>query len=133
MSTIFRLLFFLLTTTFTLSQLTNSSIHVKTNHLETHPHTLQDFKDQLAGKPVAGYCERDLTNLYTISNRHWCYRGKDNLIIFYVNVTFGVGVKANYSFDLPSNFGLGGYSLMDGEIQVTEKANLANTRELNFW
>jgi len=56
-----------------------------------------------------------MTNLYHVSNRHFCHTSTKTLIVFYVNVTFSVSVKsANYSFDLPSNFGLGGCSYMDG-------------------
>ena len=31
--------------------LPNATIFVKTNHLVHHPHSLQDFKDELAGEP----------------------------------------------------------------------------------
>ena len=129
-----KLLILLAFTSIALCLLPNATIKVKTNHLTTHPHTLQDFKNQLAGPPKSGYCEKSRSNLYYISNRYWCGGSTNNLIIFYVNVTFAVGVSAaNYSFDLPSNFGLGGYSMMDGEAKVVEKANIQSSRELNFW
>ena len=113
-----KLLFLTLATSLAICILPNSTIYVKTNNLNATPHELQDFKDQLAGKPKPGYCERKLNNLYYVSNKAWCGGSTDRNIVYYVNVTFSLAVgKHNYSFTLPSNFGFGGISMIDGVIK----------------
>jgi len=74
------------------------------------------FKAHMQSEPTQGYCERnDLNNMNQVSNQAICGGSKRD-IAFHFTVEFSVNQAALYSFKVPTDFGFGGYSLMDGVV-----------------
>ena len=82
-------------------------------------HALENFellKDALRRKPSAGYCEAVVSDMLSVSNQALC-DGSSEFVGYYFRTSFPVqnnGTK--YSFRLPTDFGWGGVSILDGRI-----------------
>ncbi len=107
------------------------SIYFKTVFLGSNPNTLEEFRKELAVESTDGYCERSLQNMNHISNHNVCAGGKNN-IAFQYKVTFSSDDTREISFKVPSDFGYGGYSLMDGEVMKEYRKDMWKKDPLAF-
>jgi hypothetical protein len=93
------------------------------------------LKAAMQKKPSKGYCEKIVPSMAKVSNRILC-GGVNRNVGYYYKVSFPVGENGTqYSFKLPTDFGLGGVSILDGKIMKQESKDIWNSgraTQLNF-
>jgi hypothetical protein len=94
-------------------------MYVKT--VKFSKNTIENFDElqsELQKKSPKGYCERAVNHMLAVSNRRICKsRSPTNRNIgSYYRTVFPVSRRATYTFRVPTDFGHGGMSLIDGKI-----------------
>jgi len=81
-----------------------------------------------------GYCQKDMNNMNSVSNQRIC-GGVARDIGFYFKVDFSVDARRLVSFTIPTDFGFGGISVLDGEVQKNYGSDMwsgGRATQLNF-
>ena len=60
-----------------------------------------------------------------MSNQALCGKGaSDSNIGYYYRIVFPVGEEATYSFKTPTDFGNGGFSVLDGDFKAFDATDI---------
>jgi hypothetical protein len=95
----------------------DSVIFIKTVGFKKNTITyIEELKEKMAQKSGKGYCERVVENMLQVSNKALC-KGVNRDVGYYYKITFPVCEDGTtYGFKVPTDFGRGGLSMMDGKI-----------------
>lgn len=103
----------------------DSTISVKTVSFNKNAIShLGALKKAMERKSTKGYCEKIVPAMSKVSNKQLC-GGVNRNVGYYYKVNFPVGEdKTKYAFKLPTDFGLGGLSILDGKIMKQESKDI---------
>jgi len=113
---------------------TKSQIFVKTfpfrkNVMENY----NTFLQQVKVKSGKGYCEKLVNSMTQVSNQKLCAsKVSKNIGYFYVIVFYVKHNKLVYEFDLPTDFGNGGFAIMDEKMVRQFKATRPRDGGMDF-
>lgn len=124
------------TTTYVYKKPMNAIISVKTVKFNKNAiKYLGDLKEAIEKKPTKGYCEKIVPSMAQVSNQKLC-GGVNRNVGYYYKVSFPVGENGTqYNFRMPTDFGLGGVSILDGKIMKQESKDIwqsGRATQLNF-
>jgi len=93
------------------------------------------LKSAMQKQSQKGYCKKVVPSMAQVSNKKLC-GGVNRNVGYYYKVSFPVGQNGTeYSFRLPTDFGLGGVSMLDGKIMKQESKDIwssGRATNLNF-
>jgi hypothetical protein len=124
------------TTTYVYKKPMDAVISVKTVKFNKNAiKYLGDLKSAMQKKSTRGYCEKIVPFMAQVSNQKLC-GGVNRNVGYYYKVSFPVGENGTqYNFRMPTDFGLGGVSILDGKIMKQESKDIwqsGRATQLNF-
>jgi len=77
-------------------------------------------------------CEKTLNNMNAVSNQKICHSNRERDLGYYFKITFSIDHPVTFNMRVPTDFGNGGVSAIDGVAQRVTTKNIYNSNLLDF-